>query len=185
MTLLTEIQAAQSLLIRPFVTKPLLIRTPLAIASELNPNNYNLWFFDPTNYGDSGDYVYLRLWPKYEADDKPTGDRGYYPTFNGTAMRYSTIRREFTATVNQSQAFVYRIVERLALIANTSSPHAPIKIIDFCSPEVGAATYTDGEASIRYGRVDVEKRPTMVRGVQMDYCIDGWSFRFSEASLRS
>ena len=58
------------------------------------------------------------------------------------------------------------------------------KVIDFCSPEAGAATYTDGEGSIRYGRIDIEKRPSMVRGVQMDYCTDEWIFRFSEANLR-
>lgn len=190
MTLLTDIQAAQSQVLLPFVNKPLLVRTPLEVIEAFNPNHYDLWLFDPTNYGDSADYVYLRLFPKYESPIDPA-DRGYFPTFNGTATRHATTRRTFTATINQQQGWIFKVIERLAAIADTSSytVHTPIKIIDFCSPEAeddtGTTEYGGELGTIRYGRIDIEKRPEIIRGVLMNYCRGEWNFKFTEAILRN
>jgi hypothetical protein len=191
MTLLTEIQAAQSQLLLPFINKQLLVRSPLSVIELFNPNQYNLWQFDSGNYGDSSDYVYLRLFPSYESTNEVQGDRGFKPSFNGTVAQHTTTRRTFTATVRQQTAFIFYIIERLALIANTSSyaTYTPIKIVDFCSPEAiddpNTATYNGELATTRYGRIDIEKRPAIVRGFQMDYCLSEWEFKFSEVDLRS
>jgi hypothetical protein len=190
MTLLSEIQTAQAQLLLPFVSKQLLVRSPLSIIELFNPNHYNLWQFDPSNYGDSSDYVYLRLFPKYESADESLGEKGYFPTFSKVATRHTTTQRAFTATVVQQSAFVYRIIERLAAIADTSSytVHTPIKVIDFCSPEASDDANTSiygGElATVRYGRIDIQKRPAIVRGFQMDYCTSEWEFKLTEAKYR-
>jgi hypothetical protein len=190
MTLLSEIQAAQSQLLPPFINKQLLVRSPLTVIQLFNPNHYNLWQFDSGNYGDSSDYVYLRLFPGYESANEVQGDRGFKPSFNGTVAQHTTTRRTFTATVRQQTAFIFYLVERLALIANTSSytTYTPIKIVDFCSPEAiddpNTAAYNGELATTRYGRIDIEKRPAIVRGFQMDYCTSEWEFKFSEVDLR-
>ncbi len=191
MTLLTEIQAAQSQLLLPFTIKPLLVRSPLSIVQLLNPNFCNLWQFDPSNYGDSSDCVYLRLFLNYEVTNEVQGERGFSPTFNGTTAKHTTTRRIITATVRQQTAFIFYIIERLALIANTSSyaTYTPIKVVDFCSPESSddpnTAVYNGELATIRYGRIDIEKRPAIVRGFNMDYCTSEWEFKFSEVNLRA
>ncbi|MEH1789996.1 MAG: hypothetical protein V7L23_31630 [Nostoc sp.] len=190
MTLLSEIQAAQSQLLLPFINKQLLVRSPLSVIQLFNPNHYNLWQFDSGNYGDSSDYVYLRLFPGYESTNEVQGDRGFKPSFNGTVAQHTTTRRIFTATVRQQTAFIFYIIERLALIANTSSytTYTPIKIVDFCSPEaiddVNTSVYNGETGTIRYGRIDIEKRPAIARGFQMDYCLTNWELKFSEVDLR-
>jgi hypothetical protein len=183
MTLLSEIQSAQSQLIRPFVAKQLLIRTPLALVEQFNPNHYFLWMFDSTNYGDSSDYVYLRLFPEYESNDTPTGEKGYTATYNGSAIRNSTTRQKFKAAVKQQQYFIFQIIDKLAKIADTSRPHTPIKVIDFCRPDFDPVLYTDGYASIRYGRIDIEQPPSVVRSLYGDYTKNPWLFSFEDYRL--
>ena len=166
------------------------MRSPLAVVELFNPKHYNLWVFDPTNYGDSADYIYLRLFPRYESADESQGEKGYFPTFSRVATRHATTQRAFTATVIQQTGFIYRIIERLALIADTSSYaiHTPIKIIDFCSPEpvddANTATYNGELATVRFGRIDIQKRPAIVRGFQQEYCTSEWEFKFSESKYR-
>jgi hypothetical protein len=185
MTLLSSIQDAQSFLVRPFVVKQLLIRTPLALVEQFNPNHYFLWMFDPntTTYGDTSDYVYLRLFPEYESADVPTGEKGYAPSFSGTVIRNSTTRQKFRAAVKQQQYFIFQIIDMLAKIANTSNPHTPIKVIDFCRPDFEPVSYSDGYASIRYGRIDIEQPPAVVRALYGDYTKNPWLFSFEDYRL--
>lgn len=183
MTLLSEIQSAQSQLIRPFVAKQLLIRTPLTLVEQFNPNHYFLWMFDPTSYGDSADYVYLRLFPEYESADEKSGDKGYFPSYSSTVIRNSTTRQKFKAGVKQQQYFIFQIIDKLAKIADIARPHTPIKVIDFCRPDFDPVLYTDGNASIRYGRIDIEQPPSVVRGLYGDYTRNPWLFSFEDYRL--
>lgn len=185
MTLLADIITAQSQLIRPFVAKQLLIRTPLALVEQFNPNHYFLWMFDPstTIYGDTSDYVYLRLFPEYESNDESSGEKGYTSTYSGVAIRNSTTRPKFKAGVRQQQYFIFQIIDKLAKIADTSRPHTPIKVIDFCRPDFDPVIYADGYASIRYGRIDIEQPPSVVRGLYGDYTKNPWLFSFEDYRL--
>ncbi len=193
MTLLQEIQSAQTLCIPPFISKRILLRVPLTVVATLNPQSRSLWLFDPNHYdsSDTNDYVYLRLFPQYTPEDDYLGDRAFKPSFNGTVANYSTTRRGFRATVVQSQAFLYYIVERVAAIAATSTygVYTPIKIIDFCrtAADYDPSTIAIGGeyATIRYGRIDIIKIPSLIRGVDgNDYCKDDWEFKFTSVTLR-
>ena len=113
MTLLTEIQAAQSQLLLPFTIKPLLVRSPLSIVQLLNPNFCNLWQLDPSNYGDSSDCVYLRLFLNYEVTNEVQGERGFSPTFNGTTAKHTTTRRIISGNLNNR--LVILIIKDLCL----------------------------------------------------------------------
>lgn len=185
MTLLSKIQLAQSQLIRPFVAKQLLIRTPLALVQQYNPNHYFLWMFDSntTAYGDTSDYVYLRLFPEYEATDENLGEKGYVATYNGTAIRNSPTRQKFKAGVKQQQYFIFQIIDMLSKIADTSIPHTPIKVIDFCRPNLNPVLYADGYASIRYGRISIEQEPSVVSSLYGDYTKNPWIFMFEDYRL--
>lgn len=186
MTLLTDIQSAQSSLIRPFVTKPLLIRTPLAVVQEYLPNNLYLYVFDPdyTTYGDTSNFVYLRLFPQYEAADETQGERGYFPSYSGTVIRNSTTKTKFKVLVQQQQYFIFQIINQLARIANSSIPHTPIKVIDFCRPDSNPITYPDGKASVRYGRIDIEQPPSAIRSTHTEFTKNPWLFTFEDYRLR-
>jgi len=193
MTLLTEIQSAQSVLHPPFVTKQILVRSPIRVIELFNPTHQNLWLFDPTHYDgtDTDDYVYLRLFPKYTPQNEPLAERAFKPTFSRITASTATVQRTFQATVFQSQGFVYRIIERLVLIAETSTfnRYTPIKIVDFCWPEAiddSKTALLGGEpATIRFGRIDISKSPAMVRGWKGEYCQSEWEFKFSEAKYRN
>jgi hypothetical protein len=183
MTLLTNIQAAQSVLKKPFINKPLLIRTHLSLVAEYNPNNYFLWMFDPGNYGDSS--AYIRLFPQYESQNKPLADIKYRTTYSGSATTITTVRKGFRVAVTQQQFFLFQIIKKLSAICNTSNPHTPIKVIDFCSPDFDDfTTYQDGIATTRYGRIDIESNPSIVRGLNMDYCKNAWIFNFEDYRLK-
>lgn len=185
MTLLDNIIAAQSQLVRPFVNKPLLIRTPISLVAEFNPNSYFLWMFDSTNYGDSSNYVYIRLFPQYESADKPIAGKGYKPTFARSAIAPTTTRLGFRCGVSQQQFFIFQIIKKLSVICDTSEPHAPIKVIDFCRPDFDDfVSYTDGMATVRYGRIDIEQPPAIVRGLNMDYTKNPWIFSFEDYRLK-
>ncbi|MEH2135428.1 hypothetical protein [Nostoc sp.] len=193
MTLLTEIQTAQSLLHPPFVNKQLLVRSPLSVIELFNPSHQNLWLFDPTHYDstDTDDYAYLRLFPKYEPQDVGLGDRSFKPSFSRIIATTSTVQRTFQSTIFQSQGFIYRILERLILIAETSiyNQYTPIKIVDFCKPEAiddSTTSIFNGEpATVRFGRIDITKIPAFVRGWKGEYVISEWEFKFSEARYRN
>ena len=118
----------------------------------------------------------------------------YQSPIYGNVYVYIFLTRGFCFWVGNSIAccaFIFYIIERLALIANTSSyaTYTPIKVVDFCSPESSddpnTAVYNGELATIRYGRIDIEKRPAIVRGFNMDYCTSEWEFKFSEVNLRA
>lgn len=193
MTLLQDIQSAQYLCLPPFTNKRVLVRVPLTVVATFNPQKRSLWLFDPTHYetSDTDDYVYLRLFPQYVPEEDILGDRAFKPTFNGTVANHATVRRGFQATIIQSQAFIYSIVERIAKIAATSSysKYTPIKIIDFCYPEALDDSNTillgNEYATIRYGRIIITKIPPFIRGIDgSEYCREAWEFKFTEAKLR-
>ena len=193
MTLLQDITAVQNLCLPPFTNKRILLHIPLTVVATINPQSRSLWLFDPSHYdsSDTSDYVYLRLFPQYTPEDDYLGDRAFKPSFNGTIANYSTTRRGFRATVVQSQAFLYYIVERVAAIAVTSTygVYTPIKIIDFCRPEAtddpNTIMVVQEYATIRYGRIDITKIPSLIRGVDgSDYCKDDWEFKFTSVTLR-
>ncbi len=193
MTLLQEIQSAQSLLLPPYASKRLLIYTPLSVIAALNPLKQQLWIFDPTHYmsNDTDDYVYLTLFPTYTPEDEILGQRGYKNTFNRSAIAPpSTVRRGFTAVVKQPQRMIFDIIQRVAKISNTSSftTHTPVKVIDFSRPEAAENAnniIANSEiATIRWGKIDIAKPPSFVRSSDIEYCLENWEFKFSESILR-
>lgn len=198
MTYYTDIQSAQSRLLPPYASKRLLVRSPLSIIESLNPDKFNLWQFDPTFYDgeDTADYVYLVFFPRYTPEDDTFGEAAYKNTFARSAVfAPTTERRGFTVAITQPLRVFYDVVNRLVEISKTSSftTHAPVKIIDFCRPEIGDSSNVISEGdvgTIRYGRIDIKKQPTFTReqnfaGIDAEYCLEPWEFKFSEAKLRS
>lgn len=192
MTLLSEIQQAQSQWLYPLFNKRILIRTPIALVQQYNPNHLNLQFFDPTNYvtGDNDNYVYMVMFPEYESEDEFLADRKYKPASNSSAIAVpSTLRRGFRAVVRQSSAMYFNILQQLVVSSETSSfqRHTPIRVIDSCLPENKGNTMLGGGdiGTVRYGRIDISKRPggLLTSGLE-DHCISKWEFKFSEAELR-
>lgn len=191
MTLLSDIQFAQASLLLPFANKPVLIRTPLTVAQSFNSTK-QLWLYDPTHYdtNDTNDYVYLRLFPEYTAEDEYLGDRLYKNSFSRSATAsVVNVRKGFSATVRQSAKWIYDIVERISTISNSTSYgiHNPIKIVDFCRTESQDSIDIRGEqATIRWGKINVEKAPSFIRAINgKDYCKESWDFKFFESRLRN
>ena len=195
MTLLADIQAAQVCWQFPLTRKRILIRTPISLVSQLNPQLKDLHLFDPNNYDvdDTDAYVHLVLMPGYSPSNNFQAERGFQTQFSNRAAVYSTRERTFEATVAQPQAFLYYIVNRLVAISETSAlaTHAPIKIIDTCLPEgaglASSVTIQGGDlGTIRYGRIDITKEPAagLISFEGSDYCVGSWSFKFTELALR-
>jgi hypothetical protein len=199
MSLYTDIQSCQNNWQFPLVRKRILVRTPINLVVTHNPLLRDLWLFDPTPYvgGDTSDYVYLVILPDYTPSNNFPTERGYKTTFSQRTANFSTRERVFEATVKQSQAFIYYIINQLIAISESSSTtqHHPIRVIDTClpdglggSPVQGSGTVTiqgQDKGTIRYGRIDITKEPQgLVTENGMDYCIGGWSFKFTELGLR-
>lgn len=192
MTYLDNIQQAQTKLILPFARKRLLLRTPLSVVESLNPQQYNLWQFDPTNYdsNDNDDYVYLTLFPDYTPEDTAIAETEYRNTFSrSAALSVSTKRLGFTASINQSLRVIYDIVNQISAIAKSTAfgVHSPIKIIDFCRADADGPgnVISHGETgTIRYGLINITQHPDFVRDVSgMEHCREPWDFRFTESKL--
>ena len=192
MTLINDINSAQSVIKLPFANKPLLIRTPISLVDAYNPNRLQLWIYDPTNYltQDNNDWVYLRLFPQYEPADELIAEGKYSHTFNSSAVaNLSAIRSGFNATVRQSSKVIFDLIFQLAYISATTSfsRHSPIKIIDFIRPEPNKTVIQSNSESgtVRNGRIDITQYPTFIKGFDgQEYCKNGWSFKFSQVDLK-
>lgn len=194
MALIDDLTDAQAQWLHPLRSKRLLIRTPIALLTTFSVPASLYRFFDPTHYDgtDTDDYVYLTLFPQYESESEAIVERKYQPTFSRGAIAFpSTVRHGFRAVVDRQPDMVFfKIVEQLVEISETSSSsvHSPVKAIDFCLPESSGNTNVTSEGdlgSIRYGRIDITKRPSgSIRWEGRDYAIAPWEFSFREAKLR-
>lgn len=169
----------------PMSRKRLLIRIHTATLQALNPTGMYLDLFDPTLYtvDDTTDYIYLRIFPDYDQENDNTGDGGLRNTFSSPAVyATSTVRRGFRATITDRRKIILDVIRQLAEISKSSSyvTFAPIKIIDFCLPELGAIAFNDELASVRWGEIKLDNLPGLTgRG----YLKSDWNFSFKEASL--
>ncbi|MCC5618414.1 hypothetical protein LC605_25680 [Nostoc sp. CHAB 5836] len=181
MSLLEEIQSyelthqCQS----PFAKTRLLVRVPIAVIEQLNPTHKYLDLFNSTHYdpSDTDDYVYLQLFPNYDTENDRLGEKGFRNTFSQSVFAVTTTRRGFKATILDQRRLILDILRRLIDISETSAynKYVPIKVIDFCSPEVGA-TY-----SIRYGAIAIDNYPSITGD---GFLSQSWEFSFKEAQLR-
>lgn len=191
MALYDDIITAQSQWFYPLRNKRLLIRTPISVVSAFNPPPQALRFFDPTAYDstDNNNFVYMVLFPTYESEDNFQVQREYKssPTQSAIATP-STLRRGFRATVIQPHLVFFKIMQQLCVISETSgfNRHTPIKVIDCCLPETSPNVSVNGDVgTIRYGRIDITKRPGgSISWENVDYCLGGWEFKFSDSQLR-
>jgi hypothetical protein len=195
MTYYTDIQSAQSLVLPPYSSKRLLVRSPLSVVEQINPEKYNLWQFDPTFYDDTdtSDYVYLVFFPEYTVEDEKFGEGGYKNTFSRSSFVPTTTRKGFTAKISQPLRIFYDIIDAVVSISKTSTfnRHSPIKIIDFCRGGNDKPTViSEGDVgTIRWGQITISKHPQMVQGQippggTTDYCLEPWEFKFTESVLR-
>lgn len=189
MTLLSEIQAAQSQWLFPLVRKRLLVRTPLTLVGQFNPDHLDLRFFDSTNYtsDDDDSSVYLVLFPKYAPLDDFAAERGYKNQYNGTGASASTKRLAFEASIIQSPFRYYEIVQQLSNISESSgnNQHKAIQVIDFCFPDAGSVVYSGGDKGVvRNGRIDILTKPDgIVSWEGQSYCLSPWEFKFTSVQL--
>ncbi|ALF52258.1 hypothetical protein ACX27_04340 [Nostoc piscinale CENA21] len=169
----------------PFVRKRLLLRVRTATVEALNPTGLYLDLFDPTLYtvDDTTDYIYLRLFPDYDQENDNIGDGGLRNTFSSPAVYApSTVRRGFRATITDRRKIILDIIRQLAEISKSSSytTFAPIKVIDFCLPEVGTVSFGGELGSVRWGEIRIDNLPGLTgRG----YLRADWNFTFKQASL--
>ena len=164
----------------PLANKPLLIRTPIAVIQQLNPTHKYLDLFDSNHYdiSDTNDYAYLRLFPNYDIENDRLGEKGFRNTFSQSAVfAVATTRRGFKATISDQRKLILDIVRQLVDISESAAynRYAPIKVIDFCSPEVGASY------SIRYGAIAIDSYPSITGN---GFLSKPWDFTFKEAQLR-
>lgn len=183
MALLDDIVNAQSKLILPFAVAPILVRCPISVVEQINPDPNCLWIFDPTSRGDGAGYIYLRLFlNKYTPEVEKLAEEGYKPTYARDAVATpTTARKGFIATVTQSREFIYRLIEKLILIHKTSTfnKEAPIKLIDYLAPESGE------EFTARFGKLMINKYPEGFINVDTGkFCKSEWEIKFQEAKLR-
>lgn len=195
MTLIQEIQAYETThqCQSQAVAKRLLIRIPITVLEQLNPQHKHLDLFDTTHYdtSDTNDYVYLRLFPNYDVENDRLGEKGFRNTFSSAAVfAPANTRRGFKATVKDSRKLVLDLIRRLVDISETTAynRYSPIKVVDFCHPELppDANTSTYGElATIRYGAITFDATlPSVVRVGSKEYLKREWGFTFKEHLLR-
>ncbi|ARV58072.1 hypothetical protein BZZ01_04965 [Nostocales cyanobacterium HT-58-2] len=171
-------------------SKPLLIRAPIALIEQLNPQYKHLDLFDTSAYDttDTADYLYLRLHPDYDVENDRLGDKGLRNTFSSAAV-FATVntRRGFKAIVKDRRKLVLDLIKRLVDISESSAynRYTPIKLVDFCHPEVDAPIYNGEPATIRWGAIALDANlPSLVRVGSEDYFKKDWGFTFKESILR-
>jgi hypothetical protein len=171
------------------LNKRLLVRVPVAITETFNVSA-NLDIFDAGLYtsDDSSNYIYLRIFPVYDTENDQLGEVQFKNTFSRSAVfAPSNTRRGFKATVKDNRKVIFDIVRRLIDISESSgfNTYSPIKIIDFCCPELkfdsDTFTYNDELATVRYGLINIDSYPSTIKD---NYLNKEWSFSFKEAKLR-
>lgn len=172
------------------LVKRLLIRTPVALAESLNEPGKNLDIFDAATYtnDDSSNYIYLKVFPNYDTENDELGESGFRNTFTRSAVfPPSTTRRGFKATVKDSRKIIFDIIRRLVGISESTSfgTYSPIKVIDFCCPELkfdsNTFTFNSELATVRYGLIKIDSYPSLTKD---NYLSKEWGFSFKEAKLR-
>ena len=184
----------QSILINCFgqPRKRLLLRFPVDSAQTIidNTNNSYLDLFELSQFdnSDTDDYIYLKVFPQYDSETEQLGDNSFKNTFNSSAIiAPSQVRRGFKATVTDNRLVILDLIFYLSLISKSTSytRYHPIKIIDFCSPEItDNFIFNQEKATIRYGSVFVDNIPEMIQIGRAEYAKRNWQFTFKESSLR-
>jgi len=187
MTTLESITNAQINCAGKLARQPLLVLTPVAVIEELQINSKWFYLFDPTHYQntDTDDCVYLKLFTDYSPETNKLGEAGFKTIFNRTGYGASTIRRGFKATVIQKERVILEVLQKIILISESSkyNQFTPIKVIDFCSVELGDRfVYNNKLATARYGEVAIDEIPPL--SYNQDYVNSNWSISFTEVNLR-
>ena len=116
------------------------------------------------------------------------GEKGFRNTFNsGAVFAPANTRRGFKATVTDRRKLILDIIKRLVDISESSgyNRYSPIKLIDFCHPELNANIYNDEPATIRWGAIALDTNlPSLIRVRGEDYLSRDWGFTFKESVLR-
>jgi hypothetical protein len=187
MTTLGAITSAQINCTGFMARQPLFVLTPIAVIESLQIASKWFYLFDPTHYQntDTDHNVYLRLFANYSPETDKLGDGGLKSIFNGTGYSANTVRRGFKAIVIQKERVILEVLQRLVLIAESTKYNrfCPIKVIDFCSLELGDRFSYNGKlATARYGEITIDSVPSL--SYDQDYLSDNCSFTFNEVNLR-
>ncbi|NJN10043.1 MAG: hypothetical protein HC815_19440 [Richelia sp. RM1_1_1] len=174
------------------VRKRLLLRFPIDSAQLIinSGNNDFLDLFETTKFDDSDtdDYIYLKLFPEYDSETEQLGNSNFKTTFNQSAITAaSQVRRGFKATVIDKRAIILDLIFYLSLISKSTSftRYHPVKIIDFCRPEILDNFVINSEkATIRYGGLSLEEMPPVIQIREAEYVAENWQFSFQESKLR-
>jgi hypothetical protein len=176
--------AAANACVGQLARQKLLVRSHVDTIEQINPLHKHLDLFDITAFdaSDTSSYIYLRLFPSADSDDQVYGDNpGLRNTFTRSSVfAPSTTRRGIRCTINDRRRLILDIMRSLVDISETSSfnTYSPIKVIDFCTPEIIE------ERTIRYGSVQIDKKPGLVKRGSEYYCTSDWEFVFRETQLR-
>lgn len=166
------------------IRRRLLVRSHVNTIEQLNPQHKHLDLFDTTIFDvtDTSDYIYLRIFPTADSDDEVYREGGGLKnTFSRSAVfAPSTVRRGIRCTVTDRRRLILDALRSLVDISETTSfnQYAPIKVIDEVTPESGE------EITIRYGAIQIDKKPGLIRRGQEFYCTSDWDFLFREIKLR-
>jgi hypothetical protein len=167
------------------VTKrKLLVRSHVDTIEQINPLSKHPDIFETTAFDstDTSDYIYLRLFPTADSDDEVYGDgTGLKNTFSRSAVfAPSTTRRGIRCTISDRRRLILDIMRSLVDISETSvfNLYKPIKVIDFCTPE------PTEDRTIRYGEIQIDKKPGLIKRGDEYYCTGDWEFLFRDTKLR-
>ena len=191
MTLRDDVSQA-SVQCRGTPQKRLLLRFPMDTAQTIidSSNNRFLDLFETSKFDDSDtdDYIYLKIFPNYDTEIEQLGDNNFKNTFSRSSIiAPSQVRRGFRGTVTDRRAIILDLVFYLSLISKSSAftKYHPVKIVDFCRPEVlDNFTFNSEKATIRYGRLSLQEMPATVQIGNEEYISNNWQFNFKESRLR-
>jgi hypothetical protein len=164
--------------------RKLLVRSHIDTIEQINPLHKHLDLFETTVFDatDTNDYIYLRLFPTADSDDEVYGEGTVLKnTFSRSAVfAPSTTRRGIRCTISDRRRLILDVMRSLVDISETSTfgLYKPIKVIDFCTPE------PTEDRTIRYGAIQIDKKPGLIRRGDEYYCNSDWEFLFRDAKLR-
>lgn len=156
------------------------------------PSEVRTQFQAPAYWFDSEGYLNLYIAPgEWAPKDVAVGGSGEYEvTFRRLRRRVRKVIRGYQITVAQSQAKLYYVVQHLGLLCD-QTPHTPILVKDFVSPEGAqySATLPSSEPyTLRAGTLyDVQASGGMTGTFGDNLYIGegsgGFTFSFQEAKV--
>lgn len=182
--------AAQSLFFEPLYRFPLLLRIPIFILEQTNPQRKHLEMFSSLLHepGDE-DYLYLRFFVQVQIENQQLSSPESQIAFRGFAPSPGLVRKNMIWNFGYSEEEIVNSVKELARLQQKSKQTGTfqlVKIIDFISPDFDDVITIEGrKCTVRYGEIGVPALPGTIQGEgQVYYQSADWQLSFSEYKSR-